>query len=81
MKKYMTATAVNISKGRKVDEDSSVALRVISGTERTDASDEYLINMTKFDASGGRLDQNACGKMILEKVCSLLRPRTFAAST
>ena len=59
MMKYTTATAVNISNGLNVADDNSVALRVISGTDNTDASDEYLMSITKFDASGGRLAQNA----------------------
>ena len=71
---------VKTSSGRKIVEDSSMPRRVISLTEMTAPSDEYLMSWTKLAASGGRVSRMACGSTMRKKVWAGERPRTCAAS-
>src|SRR5262245_50357060 len=80
MKKYTTAMNVKISKGRKVEDDSSMPRRVISLTEITAPSDENLMSCTKLEASGGKVIRIACGSTMRRKDCTGVSPSTCAAS-
>src|SRR3954447_4799333 len=76
----MTAMKVKISSGRKVEAVRRTPWRVISGTEKTEPSEEYLISVTKLVASGGRTRRTACGSTMRVKVCQDESPTTCAAS-